>query len=233
MKSLLLFLKFSKRAYCSLSLIIVCFFSHAVFASNGNYQIEMIIFSHLTSQTLGSEQWPILSPDFVTPTLTDNTKSQLPRSQLTLDNTNHNIARQSGYRVVSYLAWQEHLTGSTQHFTLFHGNLYDSQGNLVSKNFSNTAQINAQNPSLLNGNFSLTLGHYIDTTLNLYLIEPTAMLKQLANNNYFNHINAANFVFQLSESRRMRSQELNYFWHPTLGVLIKITPIHHDLQTKT
>lgn len=199
-------------------------FLNSYATSNPNYQIEMIIFSHVTPQTLGTEQWETMSPDISTPNITGQTNALLSQSALVLRREANDISRQAGYRVVSHIAWRDHLTAAQQTFALFQGNLYNANGVLIAKNF--TTQTKTRDDSPINGTIGVTLGHYIDMQMNLFLIEPLSLLKKLDSNNYFNQFKQDTFAFQLSESRRMRSRELNYFWHPVMGILVKITPLH-------
>ncbi len=215
--------KLSKRLLKGAGIVLLFCFSSAVFAE-GDYQIDVVIFSHLTPQTVGAEQWPTVADDLTTPALSGQTAQLLPKSDAVLNAQAADLSRQPGFHVVSHIAWREHLTGEEQAFILRDGNLYNSAGTLIAKN------LNA-NTTPINGNIDITLGHYIDMKMNLFLVESTAALKQLDSSGYFNKVTQPTFAFQLKESRRMRSRELDYFWHPVMGVLVKIIPIKETQNT--
>jgi len=208
--------------------IVSCF--NVVYADNASsYQIELVVFSHITPQSLAMEQWSSASADFTAPNMTGHSRVLPPSSTLALRREVNDIQQQPGYRIMTHLAWRDHLTSAQKTFTLYNGNLYDSEGNLVARNI-NAAHKSSFSNALLHGTIAVTLGHYINMRIHLFLIEPVSLLKKLDSNGYFSTLNQPDFVFQLSESRRMRSKELNYFWHPVMGALVKITPLHAKNQ---
>ena len=157
------------------------------------YNIQMIVFSHLTPQSLSAEQWPILP---IPSTINAPTPA---RSANALQGEANNLRKNPEYQVL----WSGSWTQTWQ------------QGN-------GTVTLPLSNGNNLQGNITVTLGHYFDIHTDLMMIQPTSYLQKIAKNSYFNNISQSSFGFQLTQDRRMKSGELNYLGNPVVGVLIKI-----------
>ncbi|OGT45075.1 MAG: hypothetical protein A3E82_00980 [Gammaproteobacteria bacterium RIFCSPHIGHO2_12_FULL_38_11] len=161
------------------------------------YNVQVIIFSHITPQTLSQEQWPMLSADDIN-TFAANTAPAQPAAALQHE---ENVLRNSAdYKVLLSGSWQE--------------SWYDNGSSIT---------IPISNNGALRGALTINLTNYFDVHTNLFLSQPTADLQKIATNGYFNEIKQPDFYFQLSQDRRMRSNELNYISNPIMGMLIKIT----------
>ena len=175
-------------------------FTTAVFANSHTYDIDIVIFSHITPNTMQSEQWPIVSQDdmrlFDQNTSTNNIKPtyQLQREVKILQNT-------ADYHV------------------LFSGSFRQTWNQIGS---SITISVKSDN---IAGNFTIQLSHYFDVYANLLLTEPTALLQKMDSRGFFTQWNQSTFSFLFKQHRRMRSRELNYLGNPVVGVLIKINPV--------
>lgn len=171
-----------------------------VFANTRIYDIDIVIFSHLTPRTLQSEEWPILSQDNIHPfnpnTLNSNIK---PTYQLQRE--------------------QKILQGTPLYSVLFSGSVRQSWNQPGS---SITIPVKSDH---IAGNITIQLGHYFDVYANLLLTEPTTELQKMDTRRFFAQWDQPDFSFQLKQHRRMRSRELNYLGNPVMGVLIKINPV--------
>lgn len=184
------------------------------------YQIELIVFSHLTQQSVSQEQWPMVNPnDFdlnnALRLKADNNQSDnytlLPPNQFTLKKEQQALNKKSTYHTLLHVAWRQVVYAPR-----------DSRA--VSIEGGNTYNIDGKTQRQLTGTVRVSIQRYLNVSLNLLFIAPTSQLSHLANNDYF--ANAGPYVyFHLSQNRRMRSKELNYIDFPLYGVLIKVIPI--------
>src|SRR3989344_2516945 len=70
------------------------------------YQIEMIVFSQITEQGLGSEQWPLLSGALKVPAHAQ-TPSLLPSSQFRLLEAERALRQTPQYKILMHIAWNQ------------------------------------------------------------------------------------------------------------------------------
>ena len=163
----------------------------------------------MTTATLSLEQWSVI-PAVENP-ITDNattpTFTSIDPEKFILKKEVAALAKQPEYQVIYHAAWQTsaYALANTQ-------TLYITNG---------TSDLSGAE---LNGNFKISLDRYFNTRLQLYLNEPTSLLKKLSNNTVFDKAGDT-FHFSLNQSRRMRSDELNLIAQPVFGVLMKIIPI--------
>ena len=175
-----------------LFLAMLTLFSASVFATPRTYNIQLIVFSHLTGQTLASEQWPVISA----PSITAPTPS---RGATALQEEANSLRKNPAYQVLFSGSWTQ-----------------------TWQSDSGTITLPISNGNNLQGTMTVTLGHYFDIHTNLFFTQPTSLLQRIDTSGYFNHITQSDFTFALSQDRRMKSGELNYVGNPALGVLIKI-----------
>lgn len=186
-------------------------FSLSTFASANQYQIELLVFSHITPAGIQSETWPITagipfsadqqnSPVF-TPV---DTKRYLLQTEAT------RLSKQNDYRVLYHAAWTVSANDLRTPKTLYITN-------------------DPQAPEM-NGALHITLTHYFNIHFQLALNESTKNLPTFTTNTISTQL-PDTFHFVLDEKRRMRSRELNYIGHPLFGVLIKIIPIPSDQKS--
>jgi len=184
-------------------LLTLCFFcitsSAALTLPARMYDVQVVIFSHITPTTLQLQQWPVVSPNV--------SAQSTPPSGIAynLQREKNILQKNPQYQILMNANWKESWVGDQSTVTI-------------------PINIDKNNQSL-NGVMTITLGHYFDVHTNLSLTEPTALLQKMAINNYFSQWNKPNFTFQLLQNRRMRSNELNYIEHPLMGMLIKIIPM--------
>lgn len=187
---------------------------------SGNwYQIELIIFSHVTKETLTAEQWPNITitplPNNLinlTPSTTQNTTSQtayslLPDTDFTLNNEVKKLASLPNTHLITHIAWRMPV--------------YDTKNtkpiHILVPNADNTGW-------QVNGTFTLSVRRFFNAQFTL-LFTPSKLMQHAG-------VPLPN-VFRLMQTRRMRSNELNLINHPLYGVLIKITPVDAPTTTQT
>lgn len=168
------------------------------------YQINVIVFEHITAQGLQAEQWPAITdmPDLaraVDPELLPPEMSQLKVENRRL---HRKIAQQKNYKVLLNISWQQKIPVSK------HAKPIHITGNKI------------------DGTITITRDHYFNIQTNLILTEPADYLDNIGKGNYAANITNNSYKsFQMAETCRMRSNELNYLDHPLFGMLIKIMPV--------
>ena len=165
------------------------------------YQINVIIFEHITSQALSSELWPAITN---IPDLTKAIEPQLlpvSQSQLKIENRrfSRKIAQRENYKVLLNITWQQEIP------ITYHAEPIHISGDKI------------------DGTITINKGRYFNIKTNLILTEPTNYLDSIEHGNYAQDNEFQSF--QMLQTRRMRSNELNYLDHPLFGMLIKIMPL--------
>jgi len=177
------------------TLLLCCFTTLIYAAPERQYDVQVIVFSHLTPNTLQSENWPIITPgDFNAPSIPSGSASELAREK-------NALLRNPHYQILLDAGWTETWRGDQSTVTI-----PLAGGSAGAK---------------LSGYMTIALSHYFDVHTDLFLTEPTDLLKQI---DPTLHIDQSSFSFHLLQNRRMRSNELNYLEYPVIGVLIKIIP---------
>lgn len=180
--------------------IFLILFCSTSIAATRTYDIDMVIFSHLTPQTLQSEQWPVLSNNIISAfDRNDQLNNIKPTYQLQREK--NVLQRTPGYSVLYSGSFRRSWSGNGSSITI-------------------PIKDNA-----LAGNITVTLGHYFDVHTDLLLTEPTALLQKMDTRGYFKNWNESTYSFRFLQNRRMRSRELNYLGSPLMGVLIKMNPV--------
>src|SRR3990167_7883938 len=190
MKSMRLFIRRYPPA-CRRYLLLILLFglsyaSAYVYAAPVNiYQVELIIFSHLTETALNSEQWPRLQGNEINNTNTVSLKpvngsgsyfTLLPSHDFQLTQEQKNLHHNPNYHTLLHLAWRQPI--------------YEPR-------YSQGVQIHG---NTVNGTLKLSVRRYFDLTIDLLFA-------------------SSDKYFRLQQSRRMRSNELNYIDFPLYGVL--------------
>lgn len=168
------------------------------------YQVNVIIFEHITPQVLQSEQWSAITH---MPDLTDSVSPQLlpsDASELKLVNYRfgRKIAQKEHYKVLLDIAWQQPIpvTKYAQPIRIIGNKIY--------------------------GTITINRDRYFNIATNLILTEPASYLDDIGPGNYAANITDNYYKsFQMLQTRRMRSKELNYLDHPLFGMLIEIMPV--------
>ena len=167
------------------------------------YQVNIIIFEHISSQALNSEIWLAVTdlPDLensIEPQLLESEDSQL---QIENRRFSRKIAQKNNYKVLLNIAWQQEIPVTR------HGKPIHISGDKI------------------DGTITINRDRYFDIKTNLILTEPISYLNTISPGNYSDIPNNEFTSFQMKQTRRMRSNELNYIDQPLFGMLIKIVPI--------
>ncbi len=184
-------------------------FSNMAFAKW--YQVEMVVFEHLSSGT-GGEFWNSGNvPDYrnTTELITGLNGSKafkkLPPSRYKLGGVNKVLKLSSGYRPIHHVAWE--------------------QPELIK---SRAKKVHIKNPEAkINGTVNLRGGHLLHLDLDIsYFIDlftesVTAFAEEGVDAD--EEITMSGTYAQMQETRRIKLNELHYFDHPLFGVIMRVT----------
>jgi hypothetical protein len=163
------------------------------------YTVELIVFRNLSGQG-GAEDWSVKPvarrPDQPDSPVTGRFVASLSPSQFQLNDVEARLKNSTNYQPIAHFAWQQTASswGSGAGFTV--------------------TKLGGNVPGL-NGIIFLEAGTYLHLgmTLNYQSANPPAGLGA-----------APGTVFMMSESRRVKQYERNYFDHPAFGVIALVTP---------
>ena len=199
-------------------------FSNLVYAKW--YQVEMVVFEHLRTDTSG-ELWNTddvpdysraleLSTDIDAP----DAFKMLPSSEYKLGGVNKNLKLSSDYRPVHHVAWQQpELTKSR------------------------AKKVHIKNPEAkINGTVNLRGGHllHLDVDMSYFVDLYTEAVTSFTEENISiaggdiekidveeievdEEIIMSGTYAQMKETRRIKLNELHYFDHPLFGVIMRVT----------
>lgn len=185
------------------------------------YQVEMVVFEHLTADNSG-ELWNSDGvPDYsgsvelVTEVDGSNAFKMLPSSRYKLGGVHKNLKLSSGYRPVHHVAWQQpELTKSR------------------------AKKVHIKNPEAkINGTVNLRGGHllHLDVDISYFIDLFSESVTSFTEENIsiagenIEEIEADEEIImsgtyaQMKETRRVKLNELHYFDHPLFGVIMRVT----------
>ncbi|MDF3019217.1 MAG: hypothetical protein K0Q92_520 [Steroidobacteraceae bacterium] len=163
------------------------------------YTVELIVFRNVSGQG-GAEDWSVKPvarrPDQPDSPVTGRFVASVPASQFQMNDVANRLRNSSNYQPIAHFAWQQTASswGSGAGFTV--------------------AKVAGNVPGL-SGIIFLEAGTYLHLgmTLNYQSSNPPAGLGA-----------SPGQVFMMSESRRIKRYERNYFDHPAFGVIALVTP---------
>jgi hypothetical protein len=163
------------------------------------YTVELIVFRNNSGQG-GAEDWSVKPaarrPDQPDSPVTGRFVASVPAAQFQLTDVANRLRNSSNYQPIAHFAWQQTASswGSGAGFTV--------------------AKVGGNVPGL-SGIIFLEAGTYLHLgmTLNYQSSNPPAGLGA-----------APGTIFMMSESRRVKRYERNYFDHPAFGVIALVTP---------
>ena len=164
------------------------------------YTVEIIVFRNMSGAG-GQEDWSVKpiprGPDQPDSPVTGRFVGAVPSSQFQLNDVAAKLSSSANYQPIAHFAWQQTASswGSRAGFTV--------------------AKLAGNVPGL-SGIFYLERGTYLHLgmSLNYQTSNPPPGLAA-----------APGTVFNLSESRRIKFYERNYYDHPAFGVIALVTPV--------
>ena len=167
------------------------------------YTVEVIVFRNLSGAG-GAEDWSVKPqarrPDQPDSPVTGRFVASLPSSQFQLNDVAARLRNTANYQPIAHFAWQQTASswGSGAGFTV--------------------AKLAGSAPGL-SGLIYLEAGTYLHLGMSLSY-QPSSPPAGLAA--------TPGTVFTLSESRRIKRYERNYYDHPAFGVIALVTPANRS-----
>lgn len=203
------------------------------------YQVELIVFSQINKKGIDSEQWPptpafelpsneivtlIPKTGFDTATIGDNQIQLLPASHFRLSPASSAIDSNPNYKTLLHIAWVADMSQPKYSMPIHiqGGNYFTDGGEAINNPTDDDRK--TLTPQV-DGLLSIKLQRYFDVTVNLTFSAPLKQIASLGQTDYFNSLSSGLLHFQMLQSRRMRSQELNYFDYPLYGIVMQIFPL--------
>lgn len=211
-----------------LAIALLSLFSAVSAYAAKQYQVEMIVFSQLNQQALTSESWPPIEPFQLPDTSyislngsqqaqadTNNNFELLPPWQLKLNTLAKRLAKDPHYQVLMHIGWIEMVPAPKAAKPIYISN-------------SNNAS-----PIDIKGLMTLNVDRFFNAYFNVNFSVPMTLINQYGNDSNFNNILGGDMRFHLLQSRRLRSNELNYIDNPLFGILLEIFPATTSAATTT
>jgi hypothetical protein len=168
------------------------------------YHVELVVFEQLSNNT--DEQWPAMSGNEIKASLAPgmSTAQIQPASNNTLNSIASRLSSSSQYRVHYHQSWQQYIM---------------RQGSAKAVKISSA-------DGLVEGTVRLDKASYLHASVILWLKLNAGNANNWSDASPTGTDITAPHNPHLVESRRIRSNELDFFDHPKMGALLKITPIN-------
>ena len=207
----------------------------AAFASKPpveHYQVELLVYSHLSSEGIGAEYWPsnvnephyqkhtvVLEPSSLAELGTYPPLTYLPAEQGSLTDYANKLTDKLPATILYHQTWQvdrKQLRGKYLHFVI---------NNQVPTYFDDSEEEPSYPEEQVSGYLSIRLTNYFNTKLELLVTEPRGNVSSDLRDGANPCDSSGNCYFRFDSTRRTRSKVLNYLDHPMYGALLLVTPI--------
>lgn len=216
--------------YLLISLILLLLTFSAV--AHNKYQVELIIFTHINATAVRAENWPDVSPQFPDgmqqlSSFGDDIRAPfqlLPQRFFNMMDIQQVINAHPGYQVIMHIAWRQDITDSLEMPThIFGGTAYTMDGKTLDTKPEDMAAMASNKVWQANGYIQLNKDRYFNVKLNFYFAMPKSQFDMLSGEHVVNDEGLQ--YFQLDQSRRMKSNEINYIDFPLYGIVMLIKPV--------
>ncbi len=221
-------------------------------AEAADYKVEILAFSHLSSDTLDDEIWPMIEtlPSRRSRALKYYQKGQqngyftrLPKSSLSLSSKQASLKRSSLYKVLFHEAWIQPVDSQKDQYLIringgevLDNGLYELDGYIsVDKGrylhfrsdlFHSRSLSPTESARLLKTSADQVQNLQTDSPDTRPDSAPEETGDSINGNRYLNQTAIPDFLtVEMKSARRMRRAELHYLDHPLFGILVHITPI--------
>lgn len=214
------------------SLLLISATAMAAKTSVQRYQVELLVYSHLTSAGVGAEYWPanvtephyqkhavVLEPSSLAELGTYPPLTYLPAENRGLNQAAEKLSNQLPATILYHQAWQvdrKQLRGHHLHFVI---------NNQVPTDFNDQTEEPNYPIERISGYLSIRLTNYFNTDLELMIAEPRDHVSSYLVDGANPCDSSGTCYFRFNSSRRTRSQTTNYLDHPMYGALLLITPV--------
>lgn len=234
-----------KMKFCVLSCLLALCVVKSTYADSDFagqwYQVDLIIYSQINAANVNDENWPPIQPNQLDPSKmitlrTAGNQSPFNASNYQLLTNNYsimkhvqaNLQQRTEFPILLHLTWVQKINTASQAkpIHIYGGSLYDASGRLIADADSSKGQLPSNYASgvwEIDGSLTLSVEKYLKAVFNLQLAEPTQTINRYAKQPIAS--SGGLTYFRIMQSRRMRSDEVNYIDHPLYGILIKISHI--------
>ena len=196
------------------------------------YQVELLVFSQLSPQTIASEYWSPghppkaanpgaetdLYPVSDDPLATYPILTRLPASAFTLNRAAKRLEKKKNAVILFHEAWRmSRQELRTHRMTIA---LRNTQTDTLNETDSQPAP-----EETLSGTISIRLKHYFDTQVELTIAEPNRAIAPYLLDKHSACRDTTTCYFNVDLKRRTRSGVVNYLDHPLYGSLLVIRPV--------
>lgn len=220
------------------------------------YDIEIIVFEHKAGPGAAAELWtpdpgapavetaiePAPPPGMLPPLLTESMPvadvrmpyRQLDASELRLERLHNRLTVSGDYEPRLHLGWRQPANPDQpvrgvrvrMPEKMSVGDHQLPAGAL----FIDTRAVRAPLPraAVVDGVVSLQRSRFLHLSLDLLLLEPSLETAETGLFSIFSRRESRQKVYRLQAQRRIRANEVHYFDHPVIGVLVQVTP--HEEQ---
>ncbi|MFA5627702.1 MAG: CsiV family protein [Thiohalomonadaceae bacterium] len=193
----------------ALWVVLLCGYITSSVAAENGYEVELIVIAHAQAKP-GQENWPVhevamfaqenfshVAQEKISPLATDEFRLKAEAQR---------IAADPRFEVLLHKAWRQ--PGKPKEQAL---PVYIHSGN------SNNEEL-----PRLEGYVRLILTRYLHLETDLQY--RSHGISQRSENSFYSAVTATEPIYKITETRRMRSNELHYIDHPMFGILALVTP---------
>jgi hypothetical protein len=178
-------------------LIAFCASAHA--ATTGTppsvYDIEVVVFENRLADLEGGEMWPTENVQELVADIGTAVEADAPAEDSNLSAAVHTLKQDPSYRVLAHRRWTQNAEAR-----------------------SATKPVHLRSPdAALDGVLRFYLSRFLHLDMSLVLVEGQGDWKTGTDFN--------GQIYRLTEHRRVKTQEINYFDHPKLGVLVRVVQV--------
>ncbi|HLQ27114.1 MAG TPA: CsiV family protein [Acidiferrobacterales bacterium] len=174
-----------------------------------SYEIEVVVFENKLPELAGDEQWAPLSPpviaglkDAIEPNDAPAASSSSPAPSLAPAVAA--LGRDPSYRILAHKLWVQTAEAEKD---------------------AKPVRIRSKQAGELDGVMKLYVSRFLHLEVDLlFRGENTANLNATANPSVTVVAPAGEQLYEISETRRVKSKEIHYFDHPKFGLVVRITP---------
>lgn len=208
------------------------------------YQIEVIIYSQLTPESMASEYWTPALPDSVsalkrtislspatdTPLEDYPTLTELPETSWLMRDDAERLQKQLSANIIYHEAWRETRAELDRNPPAIIISNQPAPAPTTNSEIDSDLEPTPA-PSYdtthtrLDGWLKLRLNRYFDAHFHLAIAEPSKKVSHYLPSKHSNCAHQDWCYFTLNAKRRTRSNVMNYVDHPLYGILYQITPV--------
>ncbi|PIQ43102.1 MAG: hypothetical protein COV52_06920 [Gammaproteobacteria bacterium CG11_big_fil_rev_8_21_14_0_20_46_22] len=212
----------------------------SIVAQAKTYRINLLVFTHVTPDTLASEQWrsylysPASLQKFAVLQSSENqppvsaTYTLLPGPKQQLRGIGRLLARQKNHIVLD-VAWLQSNDAPAKWLHIYGGQAYDAKGQVISQDSAVIHDFPVLPQAAywqIDGAVKVDLGRFIMGDVKLNLTLPVSQVSGVSDSDFGQQFNLVPLQsFSINQTQRMLLSHFTYFDHPLFGVLVSIQAV--------